>query len=122
MKLVRLDPTYWPDGGYGHWCPGCKSGHEINVDKPNASGAKWSFDGNMDAPTFSPSINLQINPKGHKHYQPDVASTVCHYFLRGGELQFLSDCTHDFAGKNVPLPEIPATAYLTSQHRTKVTA
>jgi hypothetical protein len=114
-KLVRLDKKYWPPGGYGHWCPGCNSGHEINVDRPNASGAKWTFDGNMDCPTFSPSINLQINPPGNPHYQPDVKSARCHYFIRAGRIQFLPDCTHALAGQTVDLPDIPEGQYLSSR-------
>lgn len=114
-KLVRLDTHYWPHGGYGHWCPGCDSGHEIAVDAPNSSGAKWSFDGNTQRPTFLPSINMQINPKGHPHYQPDVGSTVCHYFIQDGRIQFLGDCTHALVGQTVELPDIPAGRYPTSE-------
>lgn len=117
MKLVRLDRKYWPDGGFGHWCPGCQSGHEINVDKPNSSGAKWSFDGNLACPTFSPSVHLKINtPDMGKYYQPDVGSTVCHYFLRAGKIQFLPDCTHELAGKTVDLPDVPEGAYSSSMY------
>lgn len=115
-KLVRLDRHYWPRGGYGHWCPGCNAGHEINVDEPNHCGARWSFDGNVQRPTFSPSINLKINtPDMGKHYQPDVASTVCHYFIRDGRIEFLSDCTHHLRGTTVDLPELPVHAYRTSE-------
>jgi Family of unknown function (DUF6527) len=114
-KLVRLDTRYWPEGGYGHWCPGCDSGHEISVDRPNSSGAKWTFNNNRYKPSFSPSINMRINPKGHIHYQPDVASSVCHYFIKDGQIQFLADCTHALAGKTVELPDIPRGKYLTSE-------
>ena len=114
-KLVRLDRAYWPRGGYGHWCPGCDSGHEIDTEQPNGAGARWTFDGNTQAPTFSPSVNMQINPKGHPHYQPDVASTVCHYFIRAGRIEFCGDSTHALAGMTVELPEIPDGEYLTSE-------
>ena len=33
-KLVRLDPKYYPNYTFGHWCPGCNYGHEISVDAP----------------------------------------------------------------------------------------
>ena len=115
-KLVRLDRHYYPRGGFGHWCPGCNSGHEITVDEPNSSGARWTFDGNVKAPTFSPSINLKINtPDMGKHYQPDVASTVCHYFIRAGKIQFLGDCTHALRGQTVDLPDIPEGRYITGE-------
>jgi hypothetical protein len=116
MKLVRLDRKYWPRGGYGHWCPGCNGGHEIDTERANSSGSKWTFDGDMERPTFSPSINLKINtPDMGAHYQPGVASTVCHYFIRAGQIQFLGDCTHDLRGKTVPMPDIPDGHYLTSK-------
>jgi hypothetical protein len=111
-KLVKLDTHYWELGGYGHWCPGCDCGHEINVDKPNYCGAKWTFDGNTQSPTFSPSINMKINtPDMGERYQPDIASTVCHYFIRAGQIQFCGDCTHALKGQTVPLPDVPEGAY-----------
>lgn len=114
MKLVRLSRKYWPRGGFAHWCPGCNSGHEIDTEQYNGSGAKWSFDGNMEEPTFSPSINIRVNPPGHAHYQPDLPSEVCHYFIRAGRIEFLSDCTHTLAGQVVDLPGIPAGKYASS--------
>ncbi len=112
-KLVALNRMYWPKGGYGHWCPGCQSGHEINVDQPNSSGAKWSFNNDPRKPTFSPSINMRVNmPDMGEHYQPDIGSTVCHYFIRDGRIQYLGDCTHELRGQTVDLPDMPPNQYL----------
>lgn len=112
-KLVELDRKYWPNGGYGRWCEGCGNGHEINVDSPNSSGAKWTFDGNFARPTFAPSINMKVNtPDMGGHYQPDIKSTVCHYFIRSGQIQYLPDCTHALAGKTIELPDIPSHIYM----------
>lgn len=121
MKIVPLDRDYWPHGGFGHWCPGCNSGHEIDVagrhgvDAAKWAGPKWTFDGNMEMPTFTPSVNLQINPKNHKHYNPDVGSIVCHYNITAGKIIFHGDCTHALKGQTVDLPEIPSDKYLTSR-------
>lgn len=94
--------------GFEHWCPACESLHGFAVTKPFRNGAKWSFDGNMQVPTFSPSMNIRINtPDMGEHYQPDIESSVCHYFLKGGQIQYLPDCTHALKGKTVPLPELP---------------
>jgi hypothetical protein len=30
----------------------------------------------------------------------------CHSFIRNGQIQFLSDCHHELAGKTVDLPEV----------------
>ena len=75
-----------------HWCPGCRRPHAINVTKPNPWNAVWSFDGNVEAPTFDPSINIVGQ---------------CHYFIRGGQIQFCSDSKHTLAGQTVPLPDFP---------------
>lgn len=115
-RLVRLNPEYWPLEDFGYWCPGCDSGHEIAVSKKNGSGAGWAFNGNFQSPTFSPSLHLKINtPDMGKYYQPNVASTVCHCFIRDGKIQFLSDCTHALRGQTVDLPEIPDGKYLTCE-------
>jgi hypothetical protein len=75
-----------------HWCPGCEQLHLINIEKPNRLGAIWSFDGNLDLPTFNPSIN-------HIGY--------CHYFIRSGNIEFCSDSKHQYAGQTIPLPPFP---------------
>lgn len=77
------------------WCPACECGHYI--------GPGWTSDGNLDAPTISPSILVRSgNAEGQ---------TVCHMFVRAGMIEYLSDCTHALAGKTVPMvpwPEAPA--------------
>lgn len=93
--------------GYAHWCPACKTGHAFATDVPNSNGAIWTFDGNMDAPTFEPSMNITVNAKAHPHHQPDVETSVCHYFLRAGIITYLMDCTHEMRGMKVSLPDHP---------------
>ena len=87
MKLAMLcnEPVFF--------CPGCKGLHRVNVNEPNsATGAKWKWNGDMQNPTFEPSINVV---------------GVCHSFVRNGTIQFLGDCKHELANKSVPLPENP---------------
>jgi hypothetical protein len=78
--------------GYGHYCPACKQMHAYYVDKP-------TFDGNVDSPTFAPSMNISWGN------EPRIGR--CHYFVQGGQIKFCSDSTHELAGKTVPLPELP---------------
>ena len=75
---------------HGAWflCPGCDEAHVFYLPR-------WTFDGNRESPTMTPSLLLRR--PGH----------VCHLFLTSGRLQFLSDCTHELAGKTVDLPPIP---------------
>lgn len=88
-------------------CPGCaldgSTGlHLLPVNTDQTSPA-WTFDGNEDAPTVSPSILTH-----HEQSDNDPRPTfVCHSFLVAGVFQFLGDCTHALAGQNVPMPDLP---------------
>ena len=81
------------DNGYSLFfeCPGCGNLHGIDT-------RKWSFDGNLDLPTISPSILCHPHPG-----QPR-----CHSFVKAGRIQFLADCEHGLAGKTVDLPDLDA--------------
>ena len=78
----------------------------------------WNFDGNVSEPTFSPSVKIQgkktkkIDGVWIGEWERDAdGKTIdrcCHYHLTRGKLLFLPDCTHDLAGKTVPLPVLPA--------------
>jgi hypothetical protein len=89
--------------GYQHWCPACKELHYIAVDRPLTNGAKWSFDGDLELPTFSPSISIRTPGDAEDKAPP----WHCHYFLKSGKLQFLSDSTHELSGRTVLLPPLP---------------
>lgn len=105
-KLVRRTGYYGtPEGPiptHAHWCPACKSMHDFAVEAPFRNGPRWSFDGNAEAPTFSPSMNISVGPTSSGRV------FRCHYFLRSGSIEFLGDCTHELAGQTVALPDIPA--------------
>lgn len=95
--------------GYTHWCPGCQQPHMI-FDT-------WSFDGNLHAPTFNPSVKITgkkivvVDGKWTGGWVRDAnGETVddcCHYFLHAGVLKFCGDSLHSLAGKDVPLPDLP---------------
>lgn len=101
------------DRGYAHWCEACGEMHVI----PNG----WSFDGNADQPTFAPSVRITgvrtvVDEKGEWTGEwvrgPDgkVLPMCCHYIVTGGQVQFCTDCTHELAGKTLPLPDLPGFA------------
>lgn len=98
-------------------CPGCKESHNI--------GETWQFNGDVERPTFSPSIlvksghyadtlrhdhpcwcdhNAEMIAKGEE--PSGFECGICHSFVRDGKIEFLSDCTHALAGQTVELPEI----------------
>jgi len=99
--------------GYSFECPGCKS-HHLFYTEPWDSGSYvdgkwvpkkgpvWSFNGNMDRPTFSPSLLIYEG----KWDDGTVAHPRCHSFVRDGRIQFLNDCGHNLAGQTVELPDI----------------
>jgi hypothetical protein len=115
-------------------CPGCKESHAVHVE-PAADGRArpvWGFNGNGDAPTFTPSVLVRTG-----HHVPDFADrfqqrgtepscwctynaehpnepapfqcTVCHSFVTDGRIHFLADCTHALAGHIVDLPDWDTT-------------
>lgn len=92
----------YTNGGYGHWCPACEEMHAFATDGPQRNGAQWRFDGNLDAPSFSPSMNITIGP------DPETGAVErCHYFVRAGQIEYCGDSTHALSGKTVPLPDLP---------------
>lgn len=108
-KLKRFTSQ---DGYYGvgwkHWCPACETTHGFAVEQPFRNGTKWTFDGNVESPTFSPSMNIRVGPYPFDPVETDHGRIdVCHYFLRAGQIQFLGDCTHKLSGQTVALPDLP---------------
>ena len=87
--------------GYTFQCPGCRLSHGVWV-KPhqNEKGASWTFNGDLEAPTFSPSILTRVGFDG------DRADLVCHSYVRQGQIEFLSDSTHALAGQAVDMLEV----------------
>ncbi|MCC5636326.1 hypothetical protein LC593_10740 [Nostoc sp. CHAB 5844] len=86
--------------GYFFDCPGCQGGHAVHISPhKNGIGASWTFNGDMEKPTFSPSILSRYTFTN----QP---MQVCHSFVVDGKIQFLNDCTHSLAGQIVDIPDL----------------
>lgn len=84
------------------------------VTRPsNGDGPMWTFNGDEEKPTLSPSILV----RGTKPISDQEAERimrgeniepipiVCHSFVTDGKIQFLTDSTHALAGQTVELPE-----------------
>lgn len=91
------------EGGHRHihfWCPACRGTHFFScwdnnsVGKDAAGRPVWSFDENLDCPTFNPSLRY-------------LSGTRCHLFLHAGVIEYCGDCPHGMAGQKVPLLPIP---------------
>lgn len=119
---MRVVESQKDSGRYIFRCPGCKMIHEIPTKSPQYNGAQWGFDGNVNAPTFSPSLFVRSGhyvpgqshqetcwctyAKEHPEEKHVPKCVVCHSFIRGGNIQFLGDCSHELAGQTVALPEL----------------
>lgn len=96
MAKIEKIEKYKGGPDYQFYCPGCKEHHGVWTNKKEQP--CWDFNGNIDLPTFSPSLLVrEPSPSGMK---------ICHSFIRDGKIQFLSDCTHHLAGQTIELPEI----------------
>ena len=103
--MAKATPVDGTDGeleGYMVRCPGCGDHHLFSTEHANSVGARWSFNGDSERPTFSPSMLVRSEVWDGNATRKDV----CHSFVRDGRIQFLGDCTHELAGKTVPLPDI----------------
>ena len=107
--------------GLSFYCLGCRTMHMVN----HGDGG-WEWNGDVNAPTFSPSIKVTSGHHMPNHNRKDncwciynaeqiakgeepskFKCTVCHFFIKHGVVEFLSDCTHPLAGQTMPLPDLP---------------
>jgi hypothetical protein len=77
---------------YLFWCIGCERVHGLPSRKNPDDGVRpnWYFNGNIENPTFTPSL---LHP--HK--------PVCHLFIEEGQIRYLDDCDHKLAGQTVSM-------------------
>lgn len=107
-------------GRLSFWCPGCNQAHSVSVGE--GSGPRWGYNTDPVKPTLTPSVLVRTGHfvDGRAHYgcwctyyeenpdEPrDYECRRCHSFITDGQIQFLEDCSHELAGKTVPLPVWP---------------
>lgn len=88
------------EGMFAIDCPGCGYMHAwYTKDGPfNDAGVEqlWTFNGDLDSPTISPSLNVHAKSNEHR----------CHSWIRNGTIEFLMDSFHQLKGKTVEIPDI----------------
>lgn len=96
MKLIKSSEV---EGIYFFHCPGCKCSHWFSTSGRTPSYPneireqfKWTFNGNEESPTVRASILVKT-----------AKNAICHSFITDGKIQYLSDCTHELAGKTVDM-------------------
>lgn len=119
MKKVKLlSARFWGLGVYKFDCPACGWDHIIYTNpqnpSPNQEESCWGCNGNLEAPTFSPSIRFRMGK-----YVPDLTSqqiayceemgrknpkynVICHSFVENGFIRVLEDSTQN-GGKIIEL-------------------
>jgi len=81
------------------WCEGCAAYHEVWSSKTTRRKSGWEFNGDMYAPTFSPSYLSGLpDDKGN-----GFSKYRCHLYIKDGYLQYLPDCHHGYAGMSIPM-------------------
>lgn len=105
------------DGGLMFECPACDNYHLVYLDAPGRP--HWTWNGDVDKPTFSPSLLVQyptwVPPATTLEIRDKIKSgeivqqkvdVVCHSFIRDGQFVYLNDCTHAMAGQTVDIPPL----------------
>lgn len=82
--------------GYSFYCPGCKHSHVYWTERKASNGAQWTFNNDMEKPTFRASLLQTIPGENYR----------CHIFVTDGKIQYLGDCTHELAGQTIEMEDI----------------
>lgn len=94
MERFRTKKIVNTKGEFHGWivyCPACKRHHIFD--------SRWTFNGDQRKPTFRASMLVHEHKNDAGYHQPR-----CHSFVTDGQIQYLSDCTHELKGQTVDLP------------------
>lgn len=85
-------------------CPGCGYPHRVQTGATQVP--RWDYNGNPEKPTFHPSVLVRTGSAVDPNFvdEPGDPPTICHSFVKDGQIQFLTDCKHTLAGQTVALP------------------
>lgn len=88
------------------YCYGCDEAHAVTLDYPMSgpNTGPWRWDGNVEAPTFAPSVN--VRPAGRDPQRPQDRGR-CHQVITSGMVSFCADTQHALAGQTIPMPDLP---------------
>lgn len=90
MKAQHIE-----NGEYKIYCEGCRHHHFINTQERNSNNAIWKFNGDLNRPTFIPSIHIKVE-----------GVSICHFTITDGIIKYENDCEHDLRESTRPLTEI----------------
>lgn len=112
QELATIRGDGYEGKAYLFHCPACGNSHWYSVCT-NGRGLSWTFNGNMEAPTFSPSLKMTgtqpITDEEHATIMAGGKITprphCCHLHMIDGKIHYCGDCTHAMAGKVVDMVE-----------------
>jgi hypothetical protein len=91
-------------------CPGCEHRHYVPTQDAHVADDKliWTFNGDIERPTFSPSLMLKTGKYVVPDFEDDFPgqNSICHSIVTDGMIHFCGDSTHHLSGQTLPLPEI----------------
>lgn len=89
---MRNNRVFSTRTGWSVFCPGCNKHHYYDQ--------RWTFNGNMTDPTFTPS---------YKSETADASGPiVCHSQLTDGVFTYYDDSTHHLKGKTAEVGDLDA--------------
>jgi hypothetical protein len=88
---------------YSFYCHGCKHEHSYAIADENP---QWQFNGNLQNPTFTPSLLNTMPVKNEVTGIYDLEKERCHLNVTDGKIIYHKDCKHELAGQTVELAEI----------------
>jgi hypothetical protein len=114
----KLRSLHEDDAAVAFKCPGCDTLHVLYVKPFEPARPVWGFNGDGDAPTFTPSIlytsnrwTPEVTPENFKRWQSErwpqtKVPHICHSFITAGRIEFLPDSTHHLTGQTVDIPDM----------------
>lgn len=104
--VLLLDSQQWKQCAVQFYCPGCNLTHTVTIT-PEDGVKHWSFNGNLECPTLSPSLGVRWRDVNKDTYD-------CHVVVTDGVLNYCTDSEHELAGQKVamlPVDEWPRTRW-----------
>lgn len=98
-KVERMTLNNETEVLYAFECPGCGISHAARVAASHEGVPLWQFNGDLNRPTFYPSI-------GSTWQKDDGTPVVCHAYVTDGRIRFTPDTLHALAGREVELPDL----------------
>ena len=80
------------------YCRGCKMMHPVPIapDPENPKAPKWQFNGDVNRPSFHPSVIARHTRSGKVVH--------CHSWIKNDTIEYMGDCTHELKGQTNALP------------------